>query len=756
MANIYKSKYTGAQVDDAIEKVLKAAPESGNELQKKLKEGTNITIATDGTISATNPTPSVTIAATATDDDVVVLTGSGGTNSVSYDAKHAKKGPASGYTSENTTTSISGSGASGIIKIPQITVDSYGHVTKAEDESVTVTMPTINNSVTDVTFGGTASALTVTDSNLSLVDGLHIRGKMPALGTPYTIKLNSDAALYVRTQKNGTPTHVFSAGMVVEFIYNSSVGGGVWQIWGVDSVADSIYNFVGVKDKASNGQTANGDTYLKLYENGGKQSQFNIKGTGAATVTSDANGNITINSTGGDSYSVVEITTSQTTLTDEEYNTLTASPFNKIKCNNIVYDLYQETTSELVYTANYFYNGSRITITKSTKGITRGTLSSLISISSYVKNSLDYNESNTTYALSAYQGKVLNNRLTAVENSSGGGTDKGFDNLSALTIAASQYASPQSAAGSFFFKGSGTASWKDGSAATSIPEIAVQLGCEPGNGIIFNAVGEGAGASCKIEMRDITVLDWGAYDTFPVSGTLSDEEAVLIERHTFSFITFRDPAGWNNAQDLYVYCFPVDNAPGHGGITYKSITTQGNTYTVVINIERTSGGAFQSKSYTITKTATSGALEARLTALEARVTALEAGRSELYTISGSTDGKYYNLTAYDDFRDYCGQLSSLTLSNSTGTNFDINCGNRGNGVIITYGSQQSGGAESGHTTNYLNLGTNPIKITAINIEFTDSYISNAEHYGINLNTRKAEIRADVLTKMPKLFSKTSS
>nr|DAD78179.1 MAG TPA: hypothetical protein [Siphoviridae sp. ctrgt10] len=295
MANIYKSKYTGAQVDDAIEKVLKAAPESGNELQKKLKEGTNITIATDGTISATNPTPSVTIAATATDDDVVVLTGSGGTNSVSYDAKHAKKGPANGYTSENTTTSISGSGASGIIKIPQITVDSYGHVTKAEDESVTVTMPTISDSVTDVTFGGTASALTVTDSNLSLVDGLHIRGKMPALGTPYTIKLNSDAALYVRTQKNGTPTHVFSAGMVVEFIYNSSVGGGVWQIWGVDSVADSIYNFVGVKDKASNEQTANGDTYLKLYENGRKQSQFNIKGTNGIEVSSDKNGNVTIN-----------------------------------------------------------------------------------------------------------------------------------------------------------------------------------------------------------------------------------------------------------------------------------------------------------------------------------------------------------------------------------------------------------------------------------------------------------------------------
>lgn len=151
--------------------------------------------------------------------------------------------------------------------------------------------------VTDVTFGGTASALTITDENLSLVDGLHIRGKMPAQGVPYTIKLNGGTAHNVRTQKNGIPIHVLSAGIIVDFIYNSSVGGGVWQIWGVDSIADSIYNFVGEKDKARNGQTTNGNTYLKLYENGGKQSQFNIKGTGATTVASDANGNITIDST---------------------------------------------------------------------------------------------------------------------------------------------------------------------------------------------------------------------------------------------------------------------------------------------------------------------------------------------------------------------------------------------------------------------------------------------------------------------------
>ena len=187
----------------------------------------------------------------------------------------------------------------------------------------------------------------------------------------------------------------------------------------------------------------------------------------------------------------------------------------------------------------------------------------------------------------------------------GTGTDKGFDNLSALTIAASQYASPQSAAGPFYFKGSGTASWKDGSTATSIPQIAIQLGCDPGAGISFRAKGEGAGASCEIGLTDLALLDLGEFETFPVTmQDLTVEQAELIEQHKFSFIKFTDKNGWNNALDLDVYCVPVDNAPSHGGITYKSITTQGNTYTVGISIERTSGNVFSHKRYAITKEAT--------------------------------------------------------------------------------------------------------------------------------------------------------
>jgi hypothetical protein len=115
-------------------------------------DGTNWELI--GDIDTNTDTKSFTITANATDDDVVVLTGTNGSNAVTYDAKHAKKGPSSGYTSGNTTTSISGWNGSGTIKVPQLTVDAYGHVTAAADESVTITLPaqpTLTNTTTQAT-----------------------------------------------------------------------------------------------------------------------------------------------------------------------------------------------------------------------------------------------------------------------------------------------------------------------------------------------------------------------------------------------------------------------------------------------------------------------------------------------------------------------------------------------------------------------------------------------------------------------------
>ena len=101
----------------------------------------HVNAAADEEITITLPS-AFEIIANATDDDVVILTAEGGANKVKYTASHAKKGPTNGYTSRNTTTSFGGSGTSTTIKIPQLTVDSYGHVTAATDENVVFKMPT--------------------------------------------------------------------------------------------------------------------------------------------------------------------------------------------------------------------------------------------------------------------------------------------------------------------------------------------------------------------------------------------------------------------------------------------------------------------------------------------------------------------------------------------------------------------------------------------------------------------------------------
>lgn len=127
-------------------------------------------------------------------------------------------------------------------------------------------------------------------------------------------------------------------------------------------------------------------------------------------------------SSGSDTtYSVVEISPSATTLTDEQYNTLIASPFNKIHYDDRYFSLYQENSAQFLYVSVYLNVTYKFSIIKSTKKVSSSKTTCLTSISDYVKNSLDYNVSNTNYALSAYQGKVLNDRLTTLENAGGGG-----------------------------------------------------------------------------------------------------------------------------------------------------------------------------------------------------------------------------------------------------------------------------------------------------------------------------------------------
>jgi hypothetical protein len=78
---------------------------------------------------------------------------------------------------------------------------------------------------------------------------------------------------------------------------------GTWSAWTKDSYTDTHWTshlYVGAKSSnnsnASNAATTNGNTYLKLFDNSTLRHQYLIKGTGNTSVTSDASGNITINS----------------------------------------------------------------------------------------------------------------------------------------------------------------------------------------------------------------------------------------------------------------------------------------------------------------------------------------------------------------------------------------------------------------------------------------------------------------------------
>ena len=91
----------------------------------------------DGGYSKTGHTHTIT--ANASDDDVVILTGTNGTNAVTYSASHADKN-VDDFTGETSTTSISGYGSKGTIVVPKIVVDKKGHVS-ATDETITIQMP---------------------------------------------------------------------------------------------------------------------------------------------------------------------------------------------------------------------------------------------------------------------------------------------------------------------------------------------------------------------------------------------------------------------------------------------------------------------------------------------------------------------------------------------------------------------------------------------------------------------------------------
>lgn len=168
---------TGSTVNDVFNNAL------------PIKAGEHISITPDASgvkIDFTGSlAPNVTVEGI--DGNPVLVSGVTGETSAAYTVSHFTAGPSAGYTSGNTTTAIAPGDKEKIIKIPQLTVDSYGHVTKAADEDVKITIPSTTNMVTGtgltdnkIILGNgnskikTSSYGIITSSNTSNIDDTYI------------------------------------------------------------------------------------------------------------------------------------------------------------------------------------------------------------------------------------------------------------------------------------------------------------------------------------------------------------------------------------------------------------------------------------------------------------------------------------------------------------------------------------------------------------------------------------------------------
>ena len=141
-------------------------------------------------------------------------------------------------------------------------------------------------SQTNGKISATKKELPVASSGVAGITKLGATGGAATYGHTHTTTLTNDSGTSVSTLTHGSTYKLTAGGTSVEFTMPTDA-----------DTHYKAYNYVGVADSMSNGATTNGSTYLKLYENSTKRSQFRVSGEGATTVASDANGNITISST---------------------------------------------------------------------------------------------------------------------------------------------------------------------------------------------------------------------------------------------------------------------------------------------------------------------------------------------------------------------------------------------------------------------------------------------------------------------------
>lgn len=186
------------------------------------------------------------------------------------------------------------------------TYDNYGHVltrtTSAVDFTVAANYAFQNFAIgadSGYTWGtintNTTQAAESSSDTLTLVVGTGI--------SLFTNTVAGTDAIKIQHADTSSQTSVNNSGRTyIQDITLDEFGHITGLVSATETVTDTDTHwtanlYVGATGTAANGATTNTNTYIKFYENSVARNAFNIKGTGATTVVSDANGHITIDST---------------------------------------------------------------------------------------------------------------------------------------------------------------------------------------------------------------------------------------------------------------------------------------------------------------------------------------------------------------------------------------------------------------------------------------------------------------------------
>jgi hypothetical protein len=149
---------------------------------------------------------------------------------------------------------------------------------------------------TDAELSAAISGLTIGNGVMTVVAGAAMTG-----GGTFTANQTDNSSITIAHADTSSQASVNNSGRTyIQDVTLDEYGHVTGLVSATETVTDTHYtslNVIGATGTTTNAATTNGNTYLKHVENGALTSSHKIVGSGATTVTTDASGNITINST---------------------------------------------------------------------------------------------------------------------------------------------------------------------------------------------------------------------------------------------------------------------------------------------------------------------------------------------------------------------------------------------------------------------------------------------------------------------------